>query len=317
MKNFNNENQYKPRPAATVILVRERAAELQVYLLKRSAKSGFMAGNYVFPGGVLESGDEDKIYWQEHIDLNPAQLSERLGGRLIKRDILSYGIAAIRETFEEAGVFLGHAKEQTAVELEKLNRMRRRGDLSDAWLRDLVKTRKWTLAFSELYRWSHWITPEKMKKRFDTRFFISSMPDAQECRPDNRETTHGTWISPQAGLAGNLSGDIPLSPPAVVTLHELLSYRRPGELIQDAAQKSWGAALMPRLALADNEPVIVEPWDPAYHQTEIQLSIEELHRNLVGVGEPFSRLWQHGGVWRPVKNNRSTTQKKVIHLGIF
>ena len=305
MKNFNNQNKYMPRPAATVILVRERAAELQVYLLKRSTKSGFMAGNYVFPGGVLESGDEDSNHWQEYVDLNPAQLSERLGGRLRQRDILSYGIAAIRETFEEAGVFLGHTKEQTAVELEKLNRMRRKGDLSEVWLWDLVKTLKWTLAFSELYRWAHWITPEKMKKRFDTRFFISSMPDGQECRPDNRETTHGTWISPQAGLAGNLSGDIPLSPPTVVTLHDLLGYEHPDEIIQDAVQKTWGKALMPRLAMANKEPVIVEPWDPGYHQAEIQLNIEELNKNLVGVGEPFSRLWHHEGIWRPVKADSS------------
>ena len=65
----------RPKPAATVILLRQHADELQVYLLKRSTKSGFMAGNYVFPGGVLESGDDDKNHWQEHVDLNPAVLS--------------------------------------------------------------------------------------------------------------------------------------------------------------------------------------------------------------------------------------------------
>ncbi len=301
MKNFNNEKINISRPAATVILIREHADELQVYLLKRNTKSGFMAGNYVFPGGVLESGDDDQNHWQEHIDLNPEQLCERLGGSLREQEILSYGIAAIRETFEEAGVFLGHNEEQTSVGLGKLNRMRQEAGLADTWLWDLTATRKWTLAFSELYRWSHWITPEKMKKRFDTRFFISSMPPDQECRPDNRETTHGLWISPQRGLAGNLSGDIPLSPPTVATLHELLSYQRLSDLMQDAMQKPWGDALMPRLALADKDPVIVEPWDPMYHQKEIHLNGEELNKNLVGVGEPFSRLWHHAGIWRPVK----------------
>jgi 8-oxo-dGTP pyrophosphatase MutT (NUDIX family) len=299
--NRKNEKIDIPRPAATVILTRERAGELQVYLLKRSTKSGFMAGNYVFPGGVLESGDGAKNHWQEHIDLIPAELSERLGGSLREQDILPYGIAAIRETFEEAGVFLGHNEDQTKAGLEELDRMRREAGLSDGWLLDLIETRKWTLAFSQLYRWSHWITPPKMKKRFNTRFFISSMPADQECRPDNRETTHGIWVSPQTGLAGNLSGDIPLSPPTLATLHELLSYQRLSDLMQQAVQKSWGDALMPRLAFADKDPVIVEPWDPMYPKEKIHLNVAELNENLVGVGEPFSRLWHHEGIWRPVK----------------
>ena len=305
MKKFNNEKEYKPRPAATVILTREYADELEVYLLKRSTKSGFMAGNYVFPGGVLEPGDEDHNRWQEYVDLDPVQRSEQLGGSLKERHILTYGIAAIRETFEEAGVFLGHNAEQKIAELEKLNHIRRETGLSGDWLSDLIKTRKWILAFSNLYRWSHWITPEKIKKRFDTRFFVSFMPADQECRPDNRETIHGIWISPRAGLAGNLSGEIPLSPPTVVTLHELLNYPRLSDLMQSAAQKSWGDALMPRLTLADKDPVIVEPWDPMYHQEEILLNGEELNKNLVGVGESFSRLWHHEGIWRPVKADRS------------
>ena len=43
-----------PRPAATAILVRDGEAGLEVYLLKRSAKSGFMPGHYVFPGGTVD-----------------------------------------------------------------------------------------------------------------------------------------------------------------------------------------------------------------------------------------------------------------------
>jgi len=296
-----NEKQNAPRPAATVVLTREHAGELQVYLLKRSTKSSFMAGNYVFPGGVLDAGDDDGNHWYDHVDLNLQELSQRLGGSLSAKDVLPYGVAAIRETFEEAGVFLGYREAQTTTELEKLNRKRLDANLSDGWLQDLIKTRKWTLSFSGLYRWSHWVTPDKMKKRFDTRFFISCMPSDQVCRPDNRETTQGVWISPQKGLAGNLAEDFPLSPPTVVTLHELLSYRNLNELIHHAAQKPWGEALMPRLAFADKEAVIVEPWDPMYDHAEIHLTGEELAQKRVDVGQPFSRLWHHGGIWRPVR----------------
>ena len=291
-----------PRPAATVILIRELADELQVYLLKRSTKSGFMAGNYVFPGGVLDPGDRDACYWQPYVDLNPAELTQRLAGKnLNDQEAQPYGIAAIRETFEEAGVLLGRCEKESTAELEKLNRMRQNIETSENWLQDLVATGKWMLSFSGLYPWSHWITPAKMKKRFDTRFFIAPMPPDQVCRPDNRETTHGVWISPHKGLAGNQSGEIPLSPPTVVTLHELLSYQSLDDLVQHAVKNSWGEALMPRLTFAGEDPVIVEPWDPKYHHAVIHLTAGELAKNRAGVGQPFSRLWNDGGIWRPVK----------------
>jgi len=72
-----------------------------------------------------------------------------------------------------------------------------------------------------------------MKRRYDTRFFAAAKPSGQVCRPDGRETTHGLWISPEKGLAGNLSGEIPLNPAALITLHELLQYAK----LQDLAKK--------------------------------------------------------------------------------
>ena len=54
----DNPSQPKiPRPASTVILARYRNGELQVYLLRRSSRSGFMPGNYVFPGGTVDPED--------------------------------------------------------------------------------------------------------------------------------------------------------------------------------------------------------------------------------------------------------------------
>ena len=68
-----------PVPAATVILVREEAGHLQVYLLRRSQTSGFMPGSYVFPGGLVDDRDRDDALWRTHADLAPDALSERLG----------------------------------------------------------------------------------------------------------------------------------------------------------------------------------------------------------------------------------------------
>jgi 8-oxo-dGTP pyrophosphatase MutT (NUDIX family) len=297
-----NREQNTPKPAATVILTREHAGELQVYLLKRSATSGFMAGNYVFPGGMVDAGDRNFRLWKNCVDLNRDEIARQLGERPSREDALAFGVAAIRETFEEAGVFLARRQGQSIGDLEQISKLRSDLNLSKNWLKALVLSDRWILAISELYRWSHWITPELMRWRYDTRFFLATMPTDQVCQPDTRETTHGLWISPHEGLAANLSGDIPLSPPTLITLHSLLNYRSLKDLIKEAKIKRWGKPLLPRLIPLQVGAVIVEPWDSMYNQKYIQLNSDELANTVLPVGESFSRIWHNEGIWRPVKS---------------
>ena len=57
-----------PRPASTVVLVRQGASGLEVYLLKRSSKSNFFPGNYVFPGGAVDAQDKVLELWEGRLD---------------------------------------------------------------------------------------------------------------------------------------------------------------------------------------------------------------------------------------------------------
>jgi len=285
--------------AATVILTRQRAGRLQIYLLKRSAKSGFMAGNYVFPGGTLEfmagnyvfpggtldPEDRDIDLFESHSDLDLSAIATRLGGDLPPEKALAFCVAAIRETLEEAGVFLAHHKENLDQKMEQVGSLRLTANLTK----------------DALSRWSHWITPELMKRRFDTRFFLADMPADQYCQPDSRETVKGLWISPEEGLAGNMDGTIPLSPPTLVTLHELLKYRSLKDLQVESRPRSWGQALLPRLVPLAQGAVIVEPWDPQYQVKEICIGIDNLPGSILPVGKAFSRIWYDGRLWRPVK----------------
>ena len=93
-----------PSPSATLILAREDEAGIEVYLLRRSAASKFMPGTYVFPGGNLEPEDMDAAYWKNHVDLPEDQLARALDGAVDR--MLPYAVAAIRETWEEAGLLL-------------------------------------------------------------------------------------------------------------------------------------------------------------------------------------------------------------------
>jgi 8-oxo-dGTP pyrophosphatase MutT (NUDIX family) len=289
-----------PRPASTVVLVRRGASGLEVYLLKRSPKSGFFPGNYVFPGGAVDPQDQVSDLWRNHLDLDWETVLQRFNSTLTAREAIGYGVAAIRETFEEAGIFLGHKAETTERDLERLCERRFTERLPKGWLAEWVTSRGWVLSLGKLNRWSHWMTPEAMPQRFDTRFFVALMPDGQACRPDQRETTQGIWLSPEEGLVRNMRGEIPLSPPTLVTLHELLPYSDVLDLEKDVERRPWGEARLPRLLGLKQGALIVEPWDPMIHE-EIQMDVEALPSALLPVGEAFSRLWLHEGVWRPVQ----------------
>jgi len=288
-------------PAATVILAREHHSALQVYLLKRNTQSGFMAGHYVFPGGTLDPADWNLTVWQNHVDLAAERLCNRLGGGLSTEQVMAYGVAAIRETLEEAGVLFAGRMNQAASDLKRVADLRCRSQLPQGWFLNLIISEGWTVTLSALYRWSRWVTPLLMKRRFDTRFFLAFMPPGQRCEPDSRETTHGRWISPAKALAANIDGEMPLAPPTMVVLQELLKYSTPADLKKTAPLRTWGPANMPRLIPLKKGAVLVEPWDAQYHQTKIEIDRDHLAEALLPAGMPFSRIWYHQGRYRPIK----------------
>ena len=212
-------------PASTVILVREAHDDFEVYLLKRSASSGFMAGKYVFPGGVVDETDGDLQHWLRHVDMGLPAIEECLAGGLDVQDALAHAVAAIRETFEEAGVLLASGEKRGVNPKACASRYRTPDDFREGWFRCLVGERNWQLELSRLHRWAHWITPRQMKRHYDTRFFVAAMPLEQTCTPDALETTKGIWMNPHRALEENLDGHIPLSPPTLVTLHQLSKFR--------------------------------------------------------------------------------------------
>lgn len=76
------------KPAATIMLAREKDKELEVLLLKRNKALAFAAGLWVFPGGKIEPEEKE----QGADDLAAAKL------------------AAVRETMEEANIAIGTEK---------------------------------------------------------------------------------------------------------------------------------------------------------------------------------------------------------------
>ncbi len=289
------------RQASTIILVREKNQGIETYLLRRSTKSGFMGGLYVFPGGVVDSDDRSIDNWKAHIDIPSDQVEHILGGTaLTSEDALAFAVAAIRETLEEAGVFIASGKNKSHRDIRDVCSWRLKKNLPPSWFKTLIMDQDWILTVSELGRWSHWITPKLMKKRFDTRFFMVFMPDNQTCMPDNMETEHGIWLTPQKALEQNLEATIPLSPPAVVTLTELLKFRTIETLKTERLARPWGDPIAPRLVPSPKGPVILEPWDPDC-DSDCSVDTSDLSKKVLPPGSPFSRIWCDNGIWKPVQ----------------
>ena len=294
-------NQIPLRKAATIILVREKNSVLEVYLLKRSSKSAFMGGLYVFPGGVAEPEDFGFESWISHIDLSWDRIEQQLGGDTISTDdILGFSIAAIRETLEEAGVLIASGNGRPEQVFDRFATYRLKRDLPNDWFRIKIAEENQTLSLSELGRWSHWITPKLMKKRFDTRFFIVFMPEGQTCVPDNLETERGIWLPPLTALERNLKTEIPLSPPTLVTLAQLLKFNNLNQLKQEIRNRLWGMPIAPRLVPTSNGHVILEPWDPDW-DSDRKNDTSDVSNKVLPAGSWFSRIWCDKGVWKPVR----------------
>jgi 8-oxo-dGTP pyrophosphatase MutT (NUDIX family) len=284
-------------PASTLVLTRDATQGIEVYLLKRSDKSDFMAGHYVFPGGVIESDDGDWAFWESRVDVGADGVERRLGSGLPFDLALGHSVAAVRETFEECGVLLAVEKKEGMHRGEDPTGPARSRRASS--FRRKIAREGWVLALSALRPWSHWITPVSSPKRYDTRFYLASMPQGQRCDPDQRETTHGLWVGPQEALERNMNGNLRLSPPTLVTLHEVLK----GDFFSDGPAENdrrlWGEARSPRLIGSSKGPVLLLPWDPVFGEAHPVDRLDP-ETSVLPVGVPFSRLWLDQGIWRPV-----------------
>jgi 8-oxo-dGTP pyrophosphatase MutT (NUDIX family) len=220
-----------PRPASTVVLLRDTASGLEVLLLKRHALSDVLGGAYVFPGGKVDDRDAAPGLLR-HLDRSP----EALHAELHEADIddttaASLYVAAIREAFEESGILLAEgARHAQAIAARAL--------LHEGLDFEHVLSRlSLHLHTEQVTPWSRWITPKVptvTNKRFDTRFFVSGVPSDQVAVHDNHEATESLWITPRAALQRYWQRDIELAPPQIMSLSTLTHFRDVAAVLRHA-----------------------------------------------------------------------------------
>ena len=223
-----------PRPAATVIMLRDTDAGMQVFLLKRHGMSDVLGGTHVFPGGKVDKRDAE-LDMDAHLDQAIDALRKSLNETgLDALTAASLYVAALREAFEESGVlFAQGANPELAASAGTLLRA---GSSFDEVLRKL-SLRLQTLS---VVPWSRWITPKVptiINKRFDTRFFVSAVPGGQVARHDNHEATESVWLTPRDALLRYWEREIELAPPQIMSLAHLSHYTRVQDVMSMARKR--------------------------------------------------------------------------------
>ena len=157
-KEADHHPYYRPKDAATLILVDRSGTVPKVLVGKRHDNVVFMPGKFVFPGGRVDKSDNRVPV--------AAPISEELEANLLKgspRILASrakaLATAAIREACEETGLCLGRRSSGVHARLEGTWK-----PFADAGLLPDP---------SGLFLIARAITPPGRVKRFDTRFFTA------------------------------------------------------------------------------------------------------------------------------------------------
>jgi len=203
------------RLAATILLLRDGAEGLEVFMVVRHHEIDFAAGALVFPGGKLAAGDEDprvQARCTGIADLAPAQIALR--------------VAAIREAFEECGVLLARSRGERALlgpaRLAALGpRYRKALDKGELGIADMLEAEDLELACEELVPFAHWITPAFMPKRFDTYFYLAMAPAEQLAGHDGTELVDSLWLRPAHALSQAAAGVHTLVPATELNVKKL------------------------------------------------------------------------------------------------
>lgn len=263
----------EPVPAATIMLLRDAPDSPEVLMLERHASSDFLPDLYVFPGGRVDPGDHELADRVE--GLTAAQAVERAPS--VDADAaLSFFVAAIRETFEEAGVLLARQRGESALVsgalAAELSTHRLEMQAGKRSLRQIVEEYDLDLAAGCLSVHGHWITPEIVPKRFDTLFFAAAAPADHQAAHDGIESSNHVWIRPAEAIAQAKQKQKQMIFPTLANLQTISGFDRVEDAIASSRRRKV-VPVLPTVAGDGDARKLVIPSDAGYPTTEEKLEL--------------------------------------------
>ena len=249
-----------PLPAATVVILRDGRDGIEVFMVVRHREADFASGALVFPGGKVDACDADAVW----ADLAPdaSAVPDR-----------AFLVAAARETFEEAGLVLARRRgAQSLLDAEAAHRMvesyRARLLGGETTFLDLVRAEDLLLATDLMVPFAHWITPERVPKRFDTHFLLVAAPVAQLGAHDGGESVEGFWIAPGQALRDAEAGARTLVLPTQMNLLKLARHATVAEAVA-ATRAGRIVTVTPRIERVEGGRKLHIPAEAGYGVTEV------------------------------------------------
>ena len=200
-----------PYPAASVLVIREEKARLEVLMIERAKTMKFAPGAFVFPGGKVDKADSDSAVWHGLTNAN-----EDLPD-------FAFRVAALRELYEEAGLLL------TTGGCGAIN--------TQQTFREEIRAQSALLDLTAMTPFAHWVTPEGMPRRFDTLFFLVAH-NGQDVRHDGNEAISYRWVSPKETLFEWDENRIPLMFPTRLNLMKLARAASVDEALEQAKEST-------------------------------------------------------------------------------
>ncbi len=209
-----------PRDAATVIVCRDTANGIEVYMLRRSSRSPAVPDAYVFPGGTVDNNDR-----------SPQARMRLIGEWRPAEPAFTY--AAIRETFEECGLLFC----TEPIEAERLRAARNRMIEGERNFSETLIDIEAKLDATAVRYFSRWITPPVVPQRFDARFFVARAPEGQVAEVDALETYDGRWVRPIDALAAVERQELQMIFPTIKHLERVGEFATVADLLAIADTK--------------------------------------------------------------------------------
>lgn len=219
------------RHAATVALIRDTDAGIEVFLIRRAAGMEFAGGMTVFPGGGVDPRDAEvgadvsdwvgpgPRWWAAQFDATtpPDEDAVVLASSLVR--------AAVRETFEECGVLLaGSSAQDLVAEPDLYSDERRALESRDLSLSGFLGRAGLVLRADLIAPLARWITPLGERRRYDTRFFLAQLPAGQSADDRTSEAASAGWHRVADVMTAWESGDLFLLPPTWSQLDHLAGF---------------------------------------------------------------------------------------------
>ncbi len=210
-----------------MVLVRDGAEGVEVFLQRRVQQMAFAGGMTVFPGGGVDPRDGDAdLAWQGPA---PSWWAERFGAG--ERDARQLVCAAVRETFEECGVLLVSTADGGAPDARALAPARARLEAKEISLAQFLRDEGLVLRADLLRPLAHWITPKNEKRRYDTRFFLAELPAGQAADDRTTEVEEAGWRTAARALEDWSAGRCFLLPPTWSQLRAVAEHGTVAELL--------------------------------------------------------------------------------------